>query len=283
MDQVIRLIDETLEKQQPDQRRAHLGASVIGDTCARKIFFGYRWATEEKLEGRIIRLFRRGQAEEDIVFADLEAAGMKVINRQTNVKPIGHVGGSIDGMVFFGEDPMMVEIKTHNLKSFTALKKDSVKKAKPMHYAQMLTYMYMTGQTGCVYIAVCKDNDELYFEHVGCDSAQAEFLVERANDIAMSEVLPPRISDTPMWFECKFCPHSDVCHKGAAPAVSCRTCAYAKPTADGQWHCRHWDKGIPFEAQKKGCGQYRPMADLATDDEELREIIRAFDAKIIED
>src|SRR5690606_18879772 len=86
------------------------------------------------------------------------------------------------------------EMKSHNLKSFTALKKDGVEKSKPLHYGQMQIYMHARGRDRAVYLAVCKDNDELYAERIKYDAAYVGRLLAKAQHIIHANDLPPRIS-----------------------------------------------------------------------------------------
>lgn len=59
-------------------RRGHLGASLIGNPCARALYYGFRWAGQEKFSGRMYRLFARGHAEEYRFRDYLELMGIKV-------------------------------------------------------------------------------------------------------------------------------------------------------------------------------------------------------------
>ena len=130
--------------------RGHLGASQIGHHCDRYLWLSFRWACPEQFQGRILRLFRRGHNEEAGVISDLRAAGCEVMDadgtgRQYGFRD-GHFAGSIDGMVLAGipeapTKPHVLEAKTHSLKSFNDVVAKGVKASKPMHYAQMQTYM----------------------------------------------------------------------------------------------------------------------------------------------
>ena len=66
---IAALIDQWHEAA-PSQPRAHLGCSVLGDPCDRKIWLQFRWAIQEQFKGRVLRLFRRGQNEEQQVIND---------------------------------------------------------------------------------------------------------------------------------------------------------------------------------------------------------------------
>ena len=58
--------------------RTHLGISLIGDECAAKIFYGWRWATKSRFSGQTLRLFNRGHLEEGRFVALILTAGMQI-------------------------------------------------------------------------------------------------------------------------------------------------------------------------------------------------------------
>ncbi|UPT53330.1 putative exonuclease RecB type protein [Synechococcus phage Ssp-JY38] len=58
--------------------RHHLGASVVGDECARARWYAFRWATKVEFEGRILRLFDRGHKEEPRFFEWLDMVGAEI-------------------------------------------------------------------------------------------------------------------------------------------------------------------------------------------------------------
>src|SRR4051794_25208226 len=89
-----------------DGMRPHLGASLIGDDCERKLFFTFRWATVERHDGRLLRLFQTGHLAEHRFVADLRSIGCTVqdvnpeTGKQWSVSAVGgHFGGSMDGVV----------------------------------------------------------------------------------------------------------------------------------------------------------------------------------------
>src|ERR1700676_754460 len=86
-----------------EDHRMHLGASVIGHECARHIWYSFRWVKANMFDGRMLRLFERGQLEEDRIDKLLFGIGFKIrtINPDTNkqyqiVGAHGHYGGSLD-------------------------------------------------------------------------------------------------------------------------------------------------------------------------------------------
>ena len=252
--------------------RGHLGASVIGHHCDRYLWLSFRWACPEQFQGRILRLFRRGQDEEAGVVADLRAAGCEVSDRDATGRQYGfrdgHFAGSIDGIVLSGvpeapSKPHVLEIKTHSLKSFNELEKEGVQKSKPMHYAQMQTYMARMNIDRALYFAVCKDDDRIYTERVRLDKDDAERLAERAQRIIASDRMPEPISADPTWYQCKFCSAADLCHGNKRlPDINCRTCANFTAERDGRATCARYGEIPTIEAQQAGCEAHVIHPDL---------------------
>lgn len=265
-------IDAATLRQADDGLRPHLGASLIGRSCERQLWYTFRWAKVPQHEPRMLRLFARGQREEAALIALLRAAGVTVhevdpaTGRQFSFGA-GHFGGSMDGAcVGLPDAPKtwhVVEFKTHGKKSFDALERDGVRKAKPEHWAQMQCYMAWTGMLRALYMAVCKDDDRLHLERVDYDADAAEALFAKAQRVIDAAEPPPRVSDDPAWYECKWCDYADLCHGQAVPVPHCRTCLHATPEPNGTWSCaRHQAGDIPIQWQKRGCDAHRYIPAL---------------------
>ena len=65
-DETLAAIEAAVLRQAEDGLRAHLGASLIGRSCERALWYGFRWSKRAAHEPRILRLFARGQREEDV-------------------------------------------------------------------------------------------------------------------------------------------------------------------------------------------------------------------------
>ena len=146
LNDTVSLIDRAHESKL-EQPRAHLGCSGLGHHCERYIWLNFRWAVIEKFSGRMLRLFRRGQLEEDQITNDLRMIGISIGGDQMRVDFGCHVSGSVDGIIKSGvpgatAKKHVAEFKTHSLKSFKDLTKNGVEESKPMHYAQMQLYMW---------------------------------------------------------------------------------------------------------------------------------------------
>lgn len=260
------------EARQGDGFRDHLGASIIGKSCARSLWYDFRWVTPSRHSGRLLRLFETGQLEEDRLVRNLRVTGATVLEvdpetgRQFRVEAHGgHFGGSLDGVATgLLEAPKtwhVLEFKTHGLKSFKELSAKGVVVAKPQHTAQMQIYMHLTGITRALYVAVCKDSDALHIERVEADSAMAERLLEKAGRIIFAQQPPMRISEDPAWFECRFCDHHALCHERGGAAVNCRSCLHSTPI-EGGWHCARHDRMLSALEQRAACTRHLFIPDL---------------------
>jgi hypothetical protein len=267
MGKIVDAIDAAVLAGQEQGHRAHLGCSGIGEECARKIWYSFRWTSQSTFAPNTLRLFERGHLEEDRFVKWLRAAGVEVFQndpntgRQFRFKGYkGHVGGEIDGVGIgiISDQPYLLEFKTHNEKSFKELQANGVEMSKPIHYVQMQMYMGQYQLPRALYLAIDKNSDRLYDEVVEFNRAIYDKYLARAQMIVDAPEPPPRLSNNPTWFECKWCDHHAVCHLKAAPLKNCRTCAHSTPVEDGEWQCE-FPPGInpiPEELMVTGCPIY---------------------------
>lgn len=257
--------------------RWHLGASLIGDDCARKLWYSFRWARKDTYidakgkdqKGRMMRLFNRGHKEEvrfvewlrgmGFIIEEFEDSVAKKQFRISDVK--GHYGGSLDGMVTFpesyGELPkMLLEFKTSGHKYFDKIKTDGVKLAKPTHYAQMCSYGKRYDLKYALYMCVNKDTDEIHYEIVELDFNVADKMTIKAANIIGSATPPPKISENSAYLACKFCNFSPICHGKEAYEKNCRSCVNATPVENGEWSCKFYGV-IPREFVPHGCTMWQ--------------------------
>jgi hypothetical protein len=267
-----------------DPFRSHLGASVIGDDCARKLWYGFHWTTAAAHTDRILRLFNRGHLEEPRFVAMLAAAGIKVYQYKAPSEQFkialhgGHFGGSLDGVaesIAEVEGPVLLEFKTHSAKSFNKLAGNNwaahsfapeqsgngfagegVRHSKFTHYVQMQMYMAAYQLQHALYLAVCKDDDSLYAEIVPTDAAISDAFANRAREIIFAQEPPARIKNDPSWWQCKFCDKAPVCYGKVAPARNCRTCVQSEALHAGTWFCHLHQITLDKTAQLAGCPEY---------------------------
>ena len=264
-----------IEKESEDYRPNRLRPSEMGAECGRYLWLRYRWADKfEKFSGRMKRLFETGHLQEDRLAEDIRRTGARMYvkdpeNPKQQISTMamdGHIKGFLDGV---GENVpyavcefVLTEMKSHNKKSFAMLDKDGVAACKPQHYAQMQFYLHQHGLGEALYIAVNKDNDDLYCEFVDYDKRYAEGLLRKAQMVVFSKTPPERISQNPTFFKCKYCSAQDVCHLQDLPPRSCRTCKWGEPAVkEGAelptWYCNFHEAELDLDQQKRGCNEHR--------------------------
>lgn len=266
-------IDEYCKVAYDDGPRDHLGASVIGNNCNRALVYTFRWMHREQFDGRMQRLFNRGHCQEPRFIEWLRGIGCDVAefqpsnsksNKQWRMLAIeNHYGGSLDGQLILPKryklpDKLLLEMKSHNDRRFKEVVKKGVIQAKPDHYMQMCAYGEAYELEYGLYMAINKNDDDIHPEIVQLDKALGAKLRDgKARHVIGASKLPPRIAASPAYESCKYCPHSGVCHHGAAVDVNCRSCANSKPVADGQWYCSQWNAIIPHDEIPKACSNWR--------------------------
>lgn len=249
-----------------------LGISVgeIGNECDRALFYGLRWASEpEEIDGRKLSIFRTGDRWEEVLVNDLERIGVEVWGQQDRIRLVhGFVRGKCDGKAIgVLEAPKtehLLEFKSSNDNGFKEIAKKGCKDAKPLHYAQCQLGMHMFGPTRALYLIVNKNTDERYAERIHYDLEYCLRILARAERIVFSDHVPARISEDPEFYKCRFCKHRAVCHEGAQPRVSCRSCIHAQPErgGDGQWSCARWAKPLSPDEQRESCPVHLYLPEL---------------------
>ncbi len=268
-------------KAKTDKPREYLGASAIGHECERYLWLTFLDCVREDFDGRMLRLFETGQLAEERFVAEMRGIGCDVHDtdeqgQQFAVSAIGgHFKGHMDGCALgIPEAPKtwhVLEFKTHSAKSYAKLIKAGVQEAKPQHYAQMIIYMHLTGLKRALYMACNKDTDALYTERIRYDAAQAEVLMARAERIITAKTAPPRCSEKPDSFVCRYCAAHKICWgdpQGIAlpvPAITCRQCCHSTAEKDGEngrWTCAIHNSDINRVAQMNPCPSHLILPDL---------------------
>ena len=270
------------QRRENEQERSYLGASELGESCARRLWYRLRWAAVPQFEGRILRLFESGHREEARLVDELRAIGVRVEGQQHEVVfADGHGKGHLDGALLgLEEGPKtwaVFECKTANAKTFKEVTAKGVKAANPRHYAQVQMYMGLTGMTRAAYFVVNKDTDEISHERIEFDKEAFTALVRRAEGIVSAAEPPVRVSDDPAWYGCRFCPFREVCHGVIVPNATCRSCAHSTPVASGAWKCEKFDAEIPEDAQREGCDEHRFIPVLL---EHVAELVDVSDERV---
>ncbi len=257
----IAAIDAHYVEQAEDWDSLGISVSLAGTECPRALFLEFRWASQpEPATGKRQRLFERGEDDEEKMIRDLRAIGVEVWGEQEKARALhGFVRGKLDGIALgLREAPKsthVVECKSVNSSGFKAIVKHGVKKAKPLHHAQIQLYMHILGIDRGFYYVKCADTQEYWSERVEYDAAFCLRLLAKLERIIFSDTMPGRISENPESHLCRFCKHRDVCHGVVKPRVTCRSCIHFQPEHDGDCHvsCQRWSKPLGISEQKDAC------------------------------
>lgn len=264
------------------EHRTHLGASIIGQPCARASWYTFRWVYYKKIyhkegrtdlenTGRALRLFQRGHREEAIFIEYLRGVGFQVWEiaedgEQHKIKGVfGHFGGSLDGGAKFPEayqisEPILTEFKTQGTgRKFEELIKKGVQLTKPQHYAQMCVYGFKYKLKYALYMVVNKNDDSLHTEVIKLDWKFGEEQEKKAEQIISSQEPPAKIGMVPTYFQCKYCDFIDVCHNGATAEKNCRSCKAARPVENAEWFCETYGQIVPKDFIKNGCEEWKSI------------------------
>lgn len=267
MSKTLRLIEQIHEQKQGKGFRSHLGASIIGKDCARECWYVFHWAKRSWFKSRILRLFDRGNREEPAIIKLCREAGIHV----EDVDPVtgkqfritdhnGHFGGSLDAKIFDAPDypgiQVLGEFKTHNDKSLKGLRKHGLEKQKPAYWAQVHIYMHYEGLPACIHFNVNKNDDDMEILTIELDTSVAERYIDKARKIIDAQFPPPRISESPGWFQCRWCDFKDICHHASKKDMNCRTCVSAIPIENAEWKCVKFGVVIDEGTQRLGCQEH---------------------------
>ncbi|QTP63902.1 hypothetical protein HUT03_02250 [Candidatus Liberibacter africanus] len=224
--QINTLIDETIPEREP---RKYLGASLIGDSCPRKLQYHMTGTPpDQKLSGIISRIFDTGHALEKVAIEWMRQAGFELLTEDETGQQFGFsqgdgaIQGHIDGIITSAPEelnlaaPCLWECKTMNNKSWLTTSQQGLVKSKPVYASQIAFYQaYMECyEHPALFMAINKDTSELYFERVPFDGFLAQQLTERAVNIIEDTKVDyslPRISEDPECFFCRFCEFKRKC------------------------------------------------------------------------
>lgn len=257
------------QRENAAQPRGYLGWSNLGHECERFLWLNFRCAAREKFSGQMLRLFDTGHREEARVIDELRAIGCTVWDRdeqghQFGVSSLGgHLRGHCDavavGLPEAPKTPHLVDVKTIKAKKFDELLKRGIKDMYPRYFAQGLGYMAGLQLERAAFIFVCKDDDRIHVERFDFDLVEYQRLLARAERVVTATEPPPRLSNDPAWFACKWCHFHAQCHGQEAPDVNCRTCAHATPELDGdaRWSCALHKRDLAAAEQLAGCDGHR--------------------------
>ncbi len=226
---LLSLIDDALAAERAaSPPRDYLGASRIGEPCARRLCFEAMAVPidpDKAFSGRILRVFETGHRFEEMTIRWLRLAGFDLRNARRNGSQFGfstaggRFRGHIDGVIVAGPDlgfpyPILFEHKAVKDSTWTEIVKRGVRVAAPVYWAQVQVYMAYLAVERTLFVALNKDTQALAFEVIEFDSAAAQDLSDKAvavlRAVGSGELLP-RVAATPDFHLCRMCPFERRC------------------------------------------------------------------------
>jgi CRISPR/Cas system-associated exonuclease Cas4 (RecB family) len=261
--------DEDERASRPNYSGYGISASEAGTECARRLWLMARWASPpEKLNAKSIRIFERGDWEEQRILERLRRAGIVVQDKD----PVtgkqwrfslaqGWLRGKADGIILSGlrEAPKaahVVEIKSMKAEKWRLLQRKRLQEAIPEHWHQLHSGMAGLGIERGVYVAVNKDTEEIYLERIELDHEVIASVERRVIHAVSASEPPPKLMDAPKKAPCVYCSHRGLCFDRGWSVRSCRTCCHFSFTSDGNGHCARFSLGKNPQEQREGCPEH---------------------------
>jgi CRISPR/Cas system-associated exonuclease Cas4 (RecB family) len=211
--------------------RGYLGASLIGDACARKIWYTYQGYERKPFSAETLWKFADGHRTEDLIAERLRSLpfielhthdenGFQFGFSDFDGKFKGHCDGFIKGILQAPNVWHVWECKASEKKKydeFTKLvttmdTKRVLKKWNENYYAQAQLYMHYF-KIDRHYTTVAKAGGrDIMTCRTEYEPEIAEYYRDRAWQIINATQEPMRISDKPDFWLCRFCDFSEVCH-----------------------------------------------------------------------
>ena len=214
MQSLIESIKSVLKKR-IDEPRKYLGASAIGNSCHRAIWYSVNYPEYAQITERQRLTFEIGHRLESMIIDLLIESGLSIIRPYTFVcrdYPIFQGNSDFAIVDESGEMISLGEIKTAKDDSFKIFVKKGLRLWYPEYYDQVQSYMGMSGIDNYIVIALNKDTSELHEEFVEFDQIWYECLVEKAKRIGESKDIPDGINNNASFFKCKICFYTKECH-----------------------------------------------------------------------
>jgi CRISPR/Cas system-associated exonuclease Cas4 (RecB family) len=207
--------------------RGYIGASILGNVCERRIWLDWKGVAspadltnESALKtGSRQEKFERGRHEEERLIKALQGAGYLVLDRQGAFSVMdGNFQGHIDGTIIDQEgNKYILEIKSTQAKYFNALVRNGVQKTFGSYYLQCQMYMHFIEIPRTLFLAVNKNNGEIYQVVLEVDAAAIEMGLQKINRImSHGNDMPAAladINDAPPKMPCQYCDFVHFCYQ----------------------------------------------------------------------
>ncbi len=203
------LIDQFYLDKQKDKEQHHFYITDAGK-CARAIFFKFKNVPRKEIEANILRLFDHGDHIHQLIMKPLlSVREIHVVASEVNIPPQELVSGRADAIISTGKEMYVLDIKSMNSMIFRNLTEP-----KEENVAQLQLYLHYFKIPKGILLYVNKDNQELKEFIIAYDKKRALNLLASLSDLREkidSEIIPPRLSDYPDNWQCRYCQFKEVC------------------------------------------------------------------------
>ncbi|NOG73737.1 hypothetical protein [Roseicella sp. DB1501] len=216
------------ERAAAEPARRYIGASSIGDPCARKIWYGFHGYPAEPIPSTGLFAIEDGHRSEELIASRLRLVpGVELWTHKDDGTQWGfedgdfkgHIDGVVRGLVQQPVTPSIWENKAVNERKFKEFQKAkatfgeklALRNFDVVWHAQAQIYMRYFSLTRH-YLTVCtpggRDVDSCRTE---CDPILAEALVQKARRIASAKEPPEKIGKADFYL-CRMCRFRGSCH-----------------------------------------------------------------------
>lgn len=209
-------LDRERDKEERERVRFYISES---GKCPRAIFFRFKRAPKRELEAERLRVFEFGNHIQQIVLRPLFSKGI-VRTTEVPISPQEIISGRADIIINDEKgQPYVVEVKSISGK----MNFEKMEKPMPDHYAQLQLYLhYFKIQKGII-LYVNKDTQELKEFIYNYDPNLIKNLLVRFEKLKLkieSNIVPSRLSDYPINWQCKGCEYREICDLAAAEEIN---------------------------------------------------------------
>ena len=296
-DPTLEAVDAAIVKNNQQEARTYLGASGLGDSCSRKLWYGWRWILPQIIEATGWRNILDGNAGETVMAERLKAVPqLRLITEdqegaQFSVAALGgHLRGHLDGVILgLFQAPKTWHVWEHKQvseKKFRELKKkiddlgekSALEAWNGIYFIQAQLYMGLikNGPIKRHYMTVASAGGrQIQSVRTEFQKEVFDWAIEKAKEIIESKTPPMRVSEKPDYYLCKWCNFQEHCHGASKTAqVNCRTCAHStplldenagapgKPVGHGAWRCEFHGNTLTLKDQRKGCSKHLFIPEL---------------------
>ncbi|MDI6603045.1 MAG: PD-(D/E)XK nuclease family protein [Patescibacteria group bacterium] len=196
------------EREKEDKERTRFYISESGK-CSRAIFFRFKRAPKKELEAERLRVFEFGNHIQQIVLRPLVSLGL-VETTEVPIPPHQIISGRADIILKVGGERYVVDVKSISGR----MNLTKMERPMPEHYEQVQLYLHFFKIKKGILLYVNKDTQELKDFVFDYDGYLIEKLLKRFENLKLkieSNIIPNRLSDYPINWQCQNCEYREIC------------------------------------------------------------------------